>query len=116
MHCNICGSDDAHVRFCEIETALITGRAHIDCRGHSEYRHVDNTQISESLSYHTEKRVALLSDALNSVAFHLAYTRTQRATIGHDEHNAGEYRRLFALEGELQDLLDKGSYVISGRA
>ena len=38
MKCHICGADKAQVRSCEIETALITGRAHVDCGGHAQYR------------------------------------------------------------------------------
>ena len=33
------------MRESEIETALITLRAHVDCDGHSEYRHVTNGEI-----------------------------------------------------------------------
>ena len=46
--CGICGRDDAKVRETEIATARITGRAHVDCRGHSEYRPVTKDEIDEA--------------------------------------------------------------------
>ena len=48
MKCGICGSNDAQIRLCEIETARITRRAHVDCWGHSEYRAVTLKEIEES--------------------------------------------------------------------
>jgi len=32
----------------EIRTARITHRAHVDCAGHSEYRHVTDCEIDEA--------------------------------------------------------------------
>jgi len=48
MKCTVCGRDDAMIRECEIETARITHRAHVDCVGHSEYRWVSDAEIAES--------------------------------------------------------------------
>jgi ribosomal protein S14 len=45
MKCNICGRITASIR--DIDTARITGKAHIDCNGHSEYRHVSKEEIEE---------------------------------------------------------------------
>ena len=46
--CRICGRDDAKMREREIRTARITHRAHVDCAGHSEYRHVTDCEIDEA--------------------------------------------------------------------
>lgn len=40
IKCHVCGSLDAVVREHEIPVAKITHRAHVDCGGHSEYRHL----------------------------------------------------------------------------
>lgn len=40
MKCQFCGRTDARIRESEIPTARITGRAHIDCFGHSQYRNL----------------------------------------------------------------------------
>lgn len=47
MKCHICGSDTAQVRPCEIETALITGRAHVDCGGHAQYRYLTLEEVKQ---------------------------------------------------------------------
>lgn len=49
MKCNICGRDTAQVRQCEIKTALITGKAHVDCgdRGHAQYRPLTSEELKQ---------------------------------------------------------------------
>lgn len=46
--CRICGGSGARVRASEIATARISGRAHVDCAGHSEYRAVTRAEIDEA--------------------------------------------------------------------
>jgi len=48
MKCNICGMEGALVRECELDTAKITHRAHVQCNGHAEYRHVADEDIEEA--------------------------------------------------------------------
>ena len=38
MKCRICGINGARIRAGQEEIAKITGKAHVDCAGHSEYR------------------------------------------------------------------------------
>lgn len=45
MKCRICGRQDARIRLCELKTARITKRAHVDCNGHSEYRSLTVAEI-----------------------------------------------------------------------
>ena len=46
IKCHLCGEDTAKVRDCEIETAKITLRSHVDCsNGHSQYRRVSRKEI-----------------------------------------------------------------------
>lgn len=40
MKCQFCGRTDARIRASEIPTARITGRAHVDCDGHAQYRNL----------------------------------------------------------------------------
>jgi len=47
--------EGALVRECEIETAKITRRAHVDCGGHGEYRAVSHKDIEESERYYQER-------------------------------------------------------------
>lgn len=47
IKCHICGSDTAQVRQCEIEKALITGRAHVDCGGHAQYRPLTSAEVKQ---------------------------------------------------------------------
>ena len=47
MKCHICGSDTAQVRLCEIETAMITERAHVDCGGHAQYRSLTQEEVKQ---------------------------------------------------------------------
>ena len=47
VRCVHCGASDAAVRPCERDAARITGRAHVDCRGHSVYRAVTRAEIGE---------------------------------------------------------------------
>lgn len=48
MKCRICGREGALVRECEIQVARITLRAHVDCEGHSEYRHVSSDDVEDA--------------------------------------------------------------------
>ena len=52
MRCFICDSDKAMIRQYEIQCAYHTGRAHVDCEGHSQYRPVNRSEISESERYY----------------------------------------------------------------
>ena len=53
MMCNICGAQDAVIRLCELKIAQITGRAHVDCNGHAQYRSVRIPHdIDESIRIH----------------------------------------------------------------
>jgi len=52
MYCRICGRQDARVRLCELKTARITKRAHVDCHGHSEYRSVTVAEVDASIGEH----------------------------------------------------------------
>jgi hypothetical protein len=45
IRCEICGRMTAKVRDCEVRTAYITGRAHVDCVGHSQYRSVRRYEL-----------------------------------------------------------------------
>lgn len=56
MKCNICGGNDAKVRECEIDVAAITSRAHIDCNGHSEYRHLSFEEFAQIQTDAKEKQ------------------------------------------------------------
>jgi hypothetical protein len=56
MKCTICGRDDALIRKCELDVVRITHRAHVDCIGHSEYRHVSDYDIEESIAAHRKVR------------------------------------------------------------
>ena len=47
MKCEICGSKDARIRESEMITAAITLRAHVDCKGHSQYRSVTEAEVEE---------------------------------------------------------------------
>lgn len=58
MKCNICGAQDAVIRCSELKTALITGRAHVDCFGHSEYRPINKTfDVDESIRIYNQRGV-----------------------------------------------------------
>ena len=52
MNCRICGRQDARIRLCELNTARITRRAHVDCHGHSEYRSVTAAEVDAALGEH----------------------------------------------------------------
>jgi hypothetical protein len=52
MHCKICGKQDAVIRVSELKTSKITGRAHVDCNGHSHYRSVTKGEIESSITHH----------------------------------------------------------------
>lgn len=52
MNCRICGRQDARIRLCELNTARITRRAHVDCHGHSEYRSVTAAEVDEAIGEH----------------------------------------------------------------
>lgn len=45
MKCGICGREDAVLRPCELPVAAVTGRGHVDCRGHGEYRHLSVVEL-----------------------------------------------------------------------
>ncbi len=49
MNCRICGRQDARIRLCELNTARITKRAHVDCYGHSEYRSVAAAEVDAAI-------------------------------------------------------------------
>jgi len=52
MNCRICGKQDARIRLCELKTARIARRAHIDCNGHSEYRPVTVAEVDAAIGEH----------------------------------------------------------------
>jgi hypothetical protein len=57
MYCHICGAQDAVIRFEELKTALITGKAHVDCNGHSQYRPINKPHdIDESTRIHMSRK------------------------------------------------------------
>jgi len=43
--CQFCGREDAVIREEELEIAAITGRAHVDCEGHSQYRSLTHSEL-----------------------------------------------------------------------
>jgi hypothetical protein len=43
--CQFCGRKDAVIREEELETAAITGRAHVDCEGHAQYRALTHSEL-----------------------------------------------------------------------
>jgi len=45
IRCGICGRMTARVREIEVGMARITGKAHVDCNGHSQYRHVSKDEL-----------------------------------------------------------------------
>lgn len=51
MFCPICNKnmENAHIRECELDVASITGRAHIDCDGHSAYFHVYKKEVADAI-------------------------------------------------------------------
>jgi len=51
MKCNICGREDAVIRPGEIETALHSHRAHVDCQGHGQYRSVTRDELHGELTW-----------------------------------------------------------------
>ena len=55
MNCRICGRQDARIRLCELNTARITKRAHVDCHGHSEYRSVTVAEVDEAAERRRER-------------------------------------------------------------
>ena len=55
MHCRICGRQDAKIRICELKTARLTHRAHVDCRGHGEYRSVTIGEVESAISEHVRE-------------------------------------------------------------
>ena len=48
MRCHFCGRTDALIRGIELPVARFTLRAHVDCKGHSEYRAVSHKEVEES--------------------------------------------------------------------
>ncbi|MBK1722805.1 hypothetical protein [Thiocystis violacea] len=46
--CRLCGRTDATIRAEELPTARSTGRAHVDCDGHAEYRPVTPAEIKHA--------------------------------------------------------------------
>jgi hypothetical protein len=54
MNCRICGKQDARIRLCELKTARITKRAHVDCSGHSEYRSVTAAEVDVAIGEHVK--------------------------------------------------------------
>ena len=51
MKCNICSRTDAVIRTCELKTARITNKAHVDCQGHSQYRPVSLDELNEAANH-----------------------------------------------------------------
>lgn len=56
MRCNLCGSMDAQIRPIELPTARITGKAHVDCNGHGQYRPVTREELKETTDKDTRIR------------------------------------------------------------
>jgi len=56
MYCAICRKDreEAHIRECELDVAAISGRAHVDCSGHSMYRAVSKEEVADELERRKE--------------------------------------------------------------
>lgn len=48
MRCHLCGRMDALIRGIELPVARFTLRAHVDCKGHSEYRAISPEDIAET--------------------------------------------------------------------
>ena len=59
MNCRICGRQDARIRLCELNTARITKRAHVDCHGHSEYRSVAAAEVDAAIGEHIRHNAVL---------------------------------------------------------
>lgn len=57
MNCRICGRQDARIRLCELKTARITKRAHVDCNGHSEYRSVTVADVDAAIGEHVRHNI-----------------------------------------------------------
>lgn len=49
--CHLCGGQTGVIRYAEIEEAIISHRAHVDCRGHSQYRSVSPDELAAALAY-----------------------------------------------------------------
>lgn len=49
--CHICGTQTGVIRYTEIEVAIVSHRAHIDCFGHSQYRSVSPDELAAALNY-----------------------------------------------------------------
>ena len=45
LRCWICGEQTGKIRDCEVETAKITRRAHVDCCGHTQYRVISASEL-----------------------------------------------------------------------
>ena len=74
MRCHFCGRTDALIRGIELPVARFTLRAHVDCKGHSEYRAVSHKEVEESNKAftryldHAPEMLELLRDVRQYVA------------------------------------------------
>lgn len=68
MKC-FCGRNDAIIRADELDTAQITGRAHVDCAGHSHYRDVTIKDVMKSLYWHSHPDVRFRKRRNNAWGF-----------------------------------------------
>ena len=48
--CYVCMQMEGHIRPRELYMARITGKAHVDCNGHSQYRRVFPSEIRGELT------------------------------------------------------------------
>ncbi len=56
MYCTICGKHDARIRLSELKTAMITGKAHVDCNGHAVYRSVTKQEVEAAITEHVRHK------------------------------------------------------------
>ncbi len=63
MNCLICGKPYALIRETELSTARISGRAHVDCNGHSKYMAVMPSEIEQQARWYEQARAVWNTDA-----------------------------------------------------
>ena len=56
MNCLICGAAYALIRETEIEMARITGKAHVDCNGHSKYMTLMPSEIEQQAAWYSQAK------------------------------------------------------------
>lgn len=56
MNCLICGKPYALIRETEIDMARITGKAHVDCDGHSQYMAVMPSEVAQQARWYDRAR------------------------------------------------------------